>query len=265
MARLRGAAFEDRMNTVIEVFKNYNGPGYYCVLFIIALLYLWFTEEDKRIRALLIYTPSVIQVLFFIPYFYMLYNMLDEGTYYRILWLMPMSVVIAYAGCKVIGVHTKIGLVLLSAILIMGGTYVYKSVYMSPAENAYHLPEEAVQICDMIKPEEGRERVWAVFPTDLVHFVRQYTTTIQMPFGRNNMVAEWENYENAMYDFYIQPVLDVERLSELASEYYCNYIILDKERILENGKLEDYDIIKIGETDHYIVYRNKKVPFWDEN
>ena len=52
------------MREIIEIFKAYNGTGYYCILFIIALIYLWFTEEDKRIRALLIYTPTVIQILF---------------------------------------------------------------------------------------------------------------------------------------------------------------------------------------------------------
>lgn len=252
------------MNTVIEIFKEYNGTGYYCILFIIALIFLWFTEEDKKIRALLIYTPMIIQVLFFFPYFYLLYNRLDDGTYYRILWLLPMYVVIAYAGCKLIGVHTKIGLALLAAILVMSGTYVYKSAYMSPAENEYHLPQEAVDICEMIRPEEGRERVWAAFPTDLVHFVRQYTTTIQMPFGRDSMVESWVKSENALYDLYIQPIIDVEQLSELATEYYCNYVIMDKEKILTGGTMQEYEMKKIGETEHYDVYRNEKVDFFDQ-
>jgi len=251
------------MNTILEIFKLYNGTGYYCILFIISLIYLWFVEEDKRLRALLVYTPVIIQVLFFVPYFYMIYNKLDEGTYYRILWLLPMTVVIAYAGCKLIGVHTKIGLALLSVILVMSGTYVYSSVYMSVAENEYHLPQEAIDVCEMMIPEEGRERVWAVVPTDLAHFVRQYTTRIQLAYGRDSMVASWLKYENAMYDLYTMPQMDMEELSRLAEEYYCNYIVLDKERVLTNGKPEDYDMILIGETLHYNVYRNKKVPFWD--
>jgi len=251
------------MNTIVEIFKQYNGTGYYCILFIIALIYLWFVEEDKMIKAVLVYTPTVIQVLFFIPYFYMLYNRLDEGTYYRILWIMPMSVVIAYAGCKLIGVHTKIGLALLAAILVLGGTYVYNSPFMSEAENGYHLPQEAVEICEMIRPEAGKERVWAVFPTDLVHFVRQYTTTIQMPYGRYSLVSSWIHEDNEMYELYAKPVTDVEELSECATRYYCNYVILEKERILEGGRPEDYEMLKIGETAHYDVYRNTKVDFFD--
>lgn len=252
------------MNTIVEIFKQYNGTGYYCVLFIIALIYLWNVEEDKRIKAILVYTPTVIQVLFFIPYFYILYNYLDDGTYYRILWLLPMSVVIAYAGCKLIGVHTKIGLALLSAILILGGTYVYKSQYMSVAENEYHLPGEVIEICDMIMPEEGKQRVWAAFPIDLIHYVRQYTTRIQMPYGREALALNWiPGTENPIFLMYREQNTDLETFVDLVSENYCNYVIFEKERVLEGGKPEEFDLIKIGETTHYDVYRNMNVDFFD--
>jgi len=252
------------MNTVIEIFKQYNGTGYYCVLFIIALIYLWFVEEDKRIKAILVYTPTVIQALFFVPYFYLLYSKLDDGTYYRILWLLPMSVVIAYAGCKLIGVHTKIGLALLATILVLGGTYVYKSQYMTVAENEYHLPSEVIEICDMIMPEEGKQRVWASFPIDLIHYVRQYSTRIQMPYGRDSLALNWlPGSENEIFMLYKNPVIELGEFTEKVSENYCNYVILEKDHTLEGGNPEDYNLIKIGETRNYDVYRNLNVDFFD--
>lgn len=252
------------MNTILEIFKSYNGTGYYCILFIISLIYLWFTEEDKRIKALLVYTPTVIQVLFFIPFFYFIYEKLDSGTYYRILWLLPMTVVIAYAGCKLIGVNTKIGLAILSVILVLSGTYVYGSVYMTKATNEYHLPQEVVDVCDMIKPEEGRERVWAVVPLDMIHTVRQYTTDIQLAYGRDSIVYQWLINENQLYRLYMEPTMDLQKLSDLSTEYYCNYVVLDKGRILTGGEIEDFELNLIGETEHYNVYRNTRVDFWDD-
>lgn len=252
------------MNTILEIFKSYNGTGYYCMLFIICLIYLWFEEEDKRIRALLVYAPTVIQVLFFIPYFYLIYDKLDSGTYYRILWLLPMTVVIAYAGCKVIGVHTKIGLAILSVILIMSGTYVYKSQYMAVAENAYHLPQEVITICEIIEPEEGKERVWAAVPNELIHFVRQYTTDIQLAFGREQIVSEWAADENPLYALYQQEEIDLEELSEAATEYYCHYVVLKNDKFLTGGRPQDFDLMKIGATENYDIYRNQKVDFWEK-
>jgi len=253
------------MDTILEIFKAYNGTGYYCMLFIICLIYLWFVEEDKRIKALLVYAPTVIQLLFFIPFFYMIYVKLDSETYYRILWLLPMTVVIAYAGCKLIGVHTKIGLALLSVILVMSGTYVYKSVYMTKAENAYHIPQEVVDVCDMIKPEEGRERVWAVVPLDMIHYVRQYTTEIQLAYGRESMIYTWVINENQLYLLYREETMDLKKLSDLSTDYYCNYVVLEKDRVLTGGKPEDFELSKIGETKNYDVYRNNRVDFWDRD
>ena len=250
------------MENIIDIFKAYNGTGYYCILFIAALIYLWFSEEDKSIRAILVIAPTIIQILFFVPYFYMLYNMLDEGTYYRILWLLPMTLVIAYAGCKVIGDNTKMGLFIMSMILIISGSLVYTSVNMSRAENLYHLPAEAVTVCDMVMPEEGEERVWVAFPPDMVHYVRQYSTEIQMPYGRESIVESWLREENDMYNLYLKQLMPADELAEMAERYYCNYVVLERERQVD-GRLEDYGMSLVGETDNYLVYRTA-VPFWGQ-
>ncbi len=250
------------MQTIMEIFKDYGGTGYYTILFVLSLIYLGFAEEDKRVKTILVYIPAIMLLLFFIPVFYVLYNHLDEGTYYRILWLMPMTVVIAYAGCKAIGHHIKLGMVIGCIVLIISGTYVYNSPYITKAENPYHLPQETVDICEMIRPAEGEERVWALFPAEQVHFVRQYTTTIQMPFGRDSLVTSWDHREiHPLYTLLQQDVIPVDELSELSIENYCNYIILLKTMEVE-GDLEEYGIDLIGETENYLVYRNTPVEFW---
>jgi len=251
------------MTEILEIFKSYNGTGYYCILFIASLLYLWFCEEDKHIKAILVIIPSVIQVLFFIPYIYLLYNRLDEGTYYRILWLLPMTLVIAYAGVKVIGTHTRLGVVTLAVILILSGTCVYTSAGVRKAENAYKLPEEVITICDMIRPEEGKERVWAVFPPMLVHYVRQYTTDIQLAYGRDSMVESWKRLYNPLYELYMSSEIPADELTQYSNEYLCNYVIIDKEKGV-TGSLEDYNMTLVGETTNYEVYRNLNVPMWDD-
>lgn len=249
------------MQTIMSIFKDFGGTGFYSILFLLSLIYLGYTEEDKRVKTMLVYIPAIMLALFFLPPFYMLYNRLDEGTYYRILWLMPMTVVIAYAGCKVIGRHVKLGVLLGCIVLIISGKYVYSSQHMTPAENAYHLPQETIEICEMIRPAEGEERVWALFPAEQVHFVRQYTTTIQLPFGRDNLVESWNREIHPLYTLLQQEVIPADELSELSIESYCNYIILLKTMKVE-GDLEEYGIKLIGETENYYVYRNTPVAFW---
>ena len=178
------------MREILTIFMDYCGNGIYPFLFLAALVYLLVTEKDKRVRLILAETSVVILVLFFFPLFKMVMDRVEEaGTYYRILWLLPMTVVTAYAGVKLIGKHTRIGLVALAAVCILGGSYVYGNVNVSKAENRYHLPAEVPAICDLIMPAEDEERVWAVFPSELVQYIRQYTSEIQMPYGRDMLVA----------------------------------------------------------------------------
>ncbi len=247
------------MQTVISVFKEYNGTGLYGILFLASLIYLWFTEEDKKTKCLLVYAPAVTVCLFFIPYFYMIYNQLDNGTYYRIMWLLPMTVVIAYTACKVMGRHTRFGLLVAVAILALCGNYVYKSPNITKAENHYHLPHETLELCDMIRPAEGQERIWAAFPVEQIHFVRQYTSDIQIPFGRDSLVEGWDHIPNALFDAYQEPEISVETLSEHAEEYYINYFIFLKSKPIVGDPL-DYDMEYIGETENYLVYKNNTVP-----
>lgn len=251
------------MTETLEILKAYNGTGYYGMLFIASLLYLYFTEEDTHTKKLLVIVPTVIQVLFLIPYFYMIYNKLDEGTYYRLLWLLPTTLVIAYTACKIIDTHTRLGVIVMAVILALSGTIVYAGSNVSIAENEYNLPDEVIELADMVKPAEGRERVWVAFPPVLVHYVRQYTTEIMLPFGRDSLVDQWNAPMNPLFDLYMEPTMDAAKLSEYATKYYCNYVIVEKDKKVI-GDIEDNNFEYVGETANYIVYHNKLVPFWDE-
>lgn len=59
----------------------------------------------------------------------------EAGTYYRILWILPMTVMIAYAGVKLIGKHTRIGIIVMILLLALGGEYLYKNINITKAQN----------------------------------------------------------------------------------------------------------------------------------
>ncbi len=251
------------MTQIVEIFKAYNGTGYYCLLFIAALMYLWFAEENKSLKMLLVTVPTVIQVVFFIPYFYMAYNKLDEGTYYRILWLLPMTLVIAYSAVKVIGNHLRLGVALVCLLFMLCGTYTYMGVVFNRAENAYHLPDEVISLCDMVKPDEEGKRIWVAFPPELVHYVRQYTTDIMLPFGRDSMVESWKRLDNELFDIYMGHDIYADRLVSVSTDYQCDYVIVGRDKNVI-GDVTDYGLKEIGSTMNYIVYSNLDNAIWYE-
>lgn len=252
------------MTEILTIFKEYSGAGYLVLLYLLSLIYLWIQEEDSTVRSILIYGSGVLQLLFFIPLFFYGYEMLDSGTYYRILWLLPMTVLTAYCGVRLAARFPKVGLGAVVVLIVLGGNYVYSNQYITKAENLYHIPQEIIDVCDMILPEEGEERIFAVFPDEFIHYVRQYSGEIQMPYGREMLVEAWEmTWAGARHPLFLlmnEEVIDARELEEMCTEYGCHYLVLEKIQELE-GTLDQDTIQLIGETKNYLVYRNENVDF----
>ena len=244
---------------------DYCGTGIYPFLFLVALIYLLITEKDRKIRIVLVESSLVILVLFFLPLFHTVMELVDDaGAYYRILWLLPMTIVIAYAGVKVIGKHSRIGLVVLIGLCILGGDYLYDNPNVSRAKNKHHIPEEVAAICEVIRPAENEERVWTVFPSELIHFVRQYTTDVQMLYGREQLVDadSWALKNNhPMFLLMEAETVELDLLAELADDYLVHYIILNKAKPV-HGEAEDCGLERVAEIGGYDVYRNVSVEIW---
>ncbi len=243
----------------LVIFKNYGGNGYLLYLFVAALIYLLFAEKDMRKKIVVAIVPAIILVGFFVPITRIAYvAILDDeaDTYYRLLWLLPMGVCVAYAGCKLFAEHKRIGTVVISALIIFCGSLVYKNQYVSKAENLYHIPQVVVDICDKISPEEGEPRVRAVFPDELIHFVRQYDTNILMPYGRDTVHHE---YYHAVREVYKKPeVIEAKELLKATREAKCKYIIMHEGRAIDT-KLEDAGLILVDNIGGYNIYEDPKM------
>lgn len=241
---------------IITLFKNYSGNGLAIALFLLSFFYLLFAEKDKTKRVVLLYVSFITVVIFFCPLFAKaVYLFLDVETYYRILWLVPMTAVIAYAGVHLLsrlsGKGKKAAAFVLVCVLIAAtGDYVYDNEYFKPAENRFHVPQTVALVCDEIIVE-GRE-VRAVFPSEMLAYVRQYTANICMPYGREMEVKRWE-YKNPLYDAMESAQINCGEVALLAKEQGCHYIILHetKPRI---GSFEEYGYHYVETAAGYQIY-----------
>ena len=88
----------------LKLFQEYMGTGLIMIWFLISLLYLWLTEKRKHIRVMFLYVPLLLLFVFFNPLVAKLVSGLADGEiYYRILWLLPVTPVIAYAAVDFCG------------------------------------------------------------------------------------------------------------------------------------------------------------------
>lgn len=282
---------------IIDIWKAYAGTGSLLVLFLLSLFYIWKKEERKDIRNLMVWGTVLIVAGFSCPLFRKIFvRLLDSETYYRVLWVLPIGVAIAYAGMlllredkdsaveevtgdksgeaalsgdkeKTIPFRRKrrpwvqpVGLVVLAAVVALSGSLVYKSTYISKAENAYHIPQVVVEICDEILPEEEGEgedgKVMAVFPSELIHFVRQYSSDVMMPYGREMLVERWGN-ERELFDLMEAETYDVEWVADKAIQNYCRYVILNSYKP-KTEPMENYEYELVRTVGAYEIYRDTR-------
>lgn len=246
--------------TANEVFRLYMGTGLIVIFFLAALVYLWLTEKRKSIRIMFVYVPVILLLLFYNPIvIYLFHEYADSEIFYRFLWLLPVTMVLAYTVVKIYGMFQGkkgyLWVVTAVAVLMASGSLIYRNPYFQKAQNAYHVPQSVVEICDAIEVE-GRE-VMAVFPGELIPYVRQYSAFVCMPYGREIAVDRW-NYYTELYDVMEAEVIDAERLSVLARENACAYIVLQDRKEI-NGDFNDYSYEKFGAVEGYVIYKDATV------
>ena len=240
----------------LEQFQNYIGNGLVMGLFAAALIFLFFQEKDKTRRVLLLYFPAAVMFLFFCPLFSgMIYMALDDETYYRILWLLPQTVVLGYAGIRLVTLFRKrllqaVTAVLLCAVIIGSGSYVYHNPYFSKAQNRFHVPQTVADVCDAIIIP-GRE-VRATMPDEMLPYVRQYTANVCMPYGRDVVVKSWEK-KSKLHDAMSASEIDCQKVAELSKEKECQYIVLHSSW-KKVGSLENYGYQHVKDVDGYEIY-----------
>ena len=265
-------------NGMIALFREYMGTGLIVIWYLISLAYLWMNEKRKYLRILFVYTPAILLLLYFNPLFAQaVYETAGDEIYYRILWLLPVTPVLAYtcvcvtgriADMKPVpgsffegrtGLLADIAALGMAGVVAVSGSLVYCSPLFSEAENLYHVPDSVVHICDAINVP-GRE-VMAAFPLELVPYVRQYSPVTCMPYGREMTVDRWNHYDplSAAME---QEVIGLEELVPLAREASCHYCILPAGRKL-SGNPEEYGWVLMGEIDGYSVYRDPAIELWN--
>ena len=245
--------------------KLFFGNPLLALLLVASAIYIIVCEKSLKKKILLGVLPLVILAGFLLPVTKIVYvAAFDEGsdTYYRVLWLLPMYIVIGYAVCKLIfsfGSKWKqrVALVASLVVIVLSGSLVYLNQYMTPSQNFYHIPQNVIDICDEILPAEGEPRVRAVFPSELVHFVRQYSTDILMPFGREMVVTQWDYY-NEVYEAMEKPeVIDADDLLEATRKAGVQYIILSKDRKVDKN-LTTLGLKLMATVDNYYIYEDPK-------
>ncbi len=245
-------------NNVFLVWQELSGTGSVLVLYLLAGIYIFLKEKLNYLRIIFLYLPLLWLAFLFLPFTYsIIETVIDAELYYRFFWLLPVVATIAYASVLCVQQakekHKKLVYVLSIVSILVCGDFVYNNWRYSLAENKYHVPEVVVQICDSMHIE-GRE-VLAVFPVELMQYVRQYDPTIITPYGRDTLVEAW-NIRHPLYDEMERELILGEALTTEASQARCVYIVLEESQEI-SGNIESNGYRYLETIEGYQLYYNE--------
>jgi len=254
------------LHDIWVITNEYRGTGYILVLYAISVIFLLITEKNRKNRFLMVYMPLSLILLIYFPVFYHIYVVYldDSGTYYRIFWLLPMLTTTAYAACKAIYRFRRIGTIVVCALIVFCGGYAYSAksgANISRAQNLYHIPQYVVELGDAMTQEIDGVNVYAIVPTEMLFYIRQYDSNICLLYGRETVEPKWQAwiyYKDFYNAFEVAETIDLDALLEMTRNNdaeICTYFVIPADKPLSKDPAEcGLEVVK--EVDGYVLYRD---------
>ncbi|MFA9376827.1 MAG: DUF6056 family protein [Lachnotalea sp.] len=241
-----------------EGYEKYEVAGGTQLLLIISIIAMLIKEKKYENRHFAYYIITLLIIIFSPPIAVIFSNhFIGSDVYWRVFWLVPTVIVIAFVATKLIekiGKKSKQRLSIFTIIILImvGGTCVYHSGNFTKSTNSYKIPQEAVDICKMVE-QEGTIKI--VVPETIVSYIRQYNPNIRLMYGRNmgKDVTKGDRYEFLMQLNSTDP--DIEFIAEFARDKKCDYVVFEN---ISNGieGMENYGYELFGNTEHYTIFKN---------
>ena len=242
-------------DTMIAAFKEFQGSGLVLVIFLLGMLYIAYSSKNRLIKDAFVKYPLYVLIVFFCPVWYVYaYYSQDSEILYRIMWLLPLGVLICYVFTEIIcRLSNRARPAFLAAcvlVIVISGEYTYANEYFSLSENVYHVPDAVVEICDEIKVE-GRE-IRAAFPDELINYVRQYSPYICLPYGRETFMGLGA-LEDPLQAALNADIIDTEEAVYWLRYDNCPYLIVDSSKNFTES-LSKYEFIYVTSVENYDIY-----------
>lgn len=246
---------EECINTIKSSYEQFLGSGMYFALFLVSMLYIFMKEKDKKKRILFIYFPIVIFAVITNPFFNLLSSVVfTVNTYYRLFWLLPLGIVIAYTAVLVVNkgkdkIEKIVIFVSLFVIIALSGKFYFdtKGTFVEFG-NLYKLPDESVLVAQLIGIDE-EENKKALVPGELTPYIRQIDSTIELLYGRRPDTAYWDNPLATELDNG-----NVEYIAKMLDENNCQYVVFKRATVMKEP-IQNYGFEMINETENYIIYK----------
>lgn len=242
---------------ILDSYAKYTADAIVQLLVIGSIIFLLIKEKKSENRLLAYYSIVLIAAVCFPIIAYIITKITGASVYWRVFWLIPSVIIISLSATKLIEQLGKKSqqriwfLAILIAIMI-GGKSVYRSGNFEKSTNMYKLPQEVIELCEMVAPDEGTTKM--IVPETIISYIRQYNPNIKLLYGRNigKDYQKGKRYRVLLQLNSSDP--DYEYITTYTKKKQCIFVVLDN-TTNDLSEMEKYGYEFFGSTLHYSVYK----------
>ena len=194
-----------QLHMSVDWLLQFNDEGLHFIIMFLALIYILLRKEEACHRRLFIGYSLIFTIVYFCPLTsWLITRAIGELVYWRMLWMMPLPVIIAYTMVKLWSRMEKkwqraVSIGVFAGTMVVLGQFIY--VENSPYEtraNWEKIPTSPIAICDIINASRESEEEWAMLaaPEDMVPYIRVYDASIRCMAGRE--ITGWQKKVEAI-------------------------------------------------------------------
>ncbi len=277
----------DFIMDIIGMNQDIAGRGMFMGIYFMCLLVLTFFVKDRNYKkivtvpALFLIGGVYVGIPFVNDFIRMFFDVYVRPRYG---WVLMVPAVIALCLTILVFMIDKrsyrvLAVIFLVPILFFCGDFGIHHGMYSETENAYHLPQCILDMCELALQEKQEPRL--IVPYEISHIPRQYSTHIHLLYGENatygRIQMEYDQTIRHICDEMDSYTPNLKEIHEQYVHYGCDYIVFDSvyhefggQNVNVDGYLpdptyvgdrtpshEDPDIATIG-----LLYDDGK-PYWN--
>jgi len=233
---------------IIEQLNVAIADGYYWLLYIVSLL-LIIKLNDENGKEYIVKPMVLLAIIVFNPIVALILDKCLQSSYWRVIWMLQEYIVISYAIILILRKYKSVQKLVIGLILVITISFAGKNMfidnYYKKAENIYRIPNEIIEICEIINDNEDEPYVATVYHVYI--WIKQYDPSINLAYGKNGGPMEIRTLvEDAERDYAY--------LHEVLVENECNILIIRAGEVLQE-EIEIHGYEFIDNTQNYVIYR----------
>lgn len=235
-----------------ECLSRYNGSTGYLLLFLCLVVYLCIKGNDSE-KKIFIPLSATMTVTVFNPVFPVILTKFTDvsNEYYRFFWIAPVIILVPYVMTKIImnGMNNGlkgtglIAIVMMVAVLLISSGGLYFKEF-SFAENIYKVPNELIEITEIIHNDSEDEYPKAFFEYEYNMMVRQYDPKMILTIDREDYIYA------AINDYTSDMIYDEEHPQYRILAYLFRYQPMENKTLLDGLDMTntEYVVLTTGST-----------------